>query len=76
MVFHWRLQEYFEILYPGCQHDGILYAWHAQWVMTDKPSIQKIVDQLDQLLIKILLSALKRLMDDITTNTSEDKIKF
>jgi hypothetical protein len=44
--------------------------------MTDKPTVQKVEDQLEQLLLRILLSALKRLMDDITLGNGEDKIKF
>jgi hypothetical protein len=44
--------------------------------MRDKPTVQKVEDQLEQLLLRILLSALKRLMDDITLGNGEDKIKF
>lgn len=44
--------------------------------MEDKPTMQKVEDQLEQLLLKILLSALKRLMDDIVDITDENKMKF
>jgi len=44
--------------------------------MKDKPTIQKVEDQLEQLLLKILLSTLKRLMDNIATSSSEAKMRF
>lgn len=44
--------------------------------MKDKPTMQKVEDQLEQLLLRILLSALKRLMDDIAVIGDENKMKF
>lgn len=44
--------------------------------MKDNPTIQKVEDQLEQLLLKILLSALKRLTDDIAVIGDENKMKF
>jgi len=44
--------------------------------MKDKPTMQNVEDQLEQLLLKILLSALKRLMDDIIVIGEENKMKF
>jgi hypothetical protein len=44
--------------------------------MKDKPTMQKVEDQLEQLLLNILLSALKRLMDDIVFVADENKMKF
>jgi hypothetical protein len=44
--------------------------------MEDKPTMQKVEDQLEQLLLRILLSALKRLMDNIAISSSEAKMKF
>ena len=44
--------------------------------MKDKPTMEKVEDQLEQLLLKILLSALKRLMDDIVVIADENKMKF
>jgi hypothetical protein len=45
-------------------------------MMKDKPTMEKVEDQLEQLLLKILLSALKRLMNDIVVSDDENKMKF
>ena len=44
--------------------------------MKDKPTMQMVEDQLEQLLLRILLSALKRLMDDIAAISNENRMKF
>ncbi len=44
--------------------------------MKDKPTMQMVEDQLEQLLLRILLSALKRLMDDIAVISNENRMKF
>ena len=44
--------------------------------MKDKQTMQKVEDQLEQLLLKILLSALKRLVDDIAVAGDENRMKF
>jgi hypothetical protein len=44
--------------------------------MQQQPTIQDVVDQLEQLLIRIMLAVLFRLTDQVAGFISEDEVKF
>jgi hypothetical protein len=44
--------------------------------MEQKPTIQDVTDQLEQMLVKIILAVLSQLKNKIAALTDEDKIKF